>query len=377
MNKTKVLYWACSRKLGLIWHLIAFAIEFKKQGNNIIVVNNGLEQDVGNRRLLNEADVPIIDIEKCTEWNGFVRTYKELTRFLKNHSDIRIIHVMGAQQLLVSYLARKYSKSNAKIIFSVHSARHGEWYSPIAFFLISKLANHCADIIIPVSNFWGQILIKHGLEKSKCFPVYNAIKISEFNESLLCNRNKNKFIIGYSANMIKRKGHIYALKAFSQVVKRYPSLQLVLLGDGKFRPQIENYIRKLDLKKNVKITGWVSRDKVPIIMKEWDIALMPSLSETFGHALIEPMAIGLPVIATMAGIGSEILRDGKNSIMVPFKDSKAIAKALIILINNYKLREKLGKQAKRDVLNKFSLVVQVKNTTQIYENILNKGRELE
>jgi len=366
----KVLYWACSRKLGLIWHLISVAIELKKQGYDIIVINNGLEQDLGNKKLLEDVDIPIIGIEKCTEWSSFVQTCKELARLLKNHPSIEIIHVMGIQQLLVCYLARKYSKSNAKIIYSVHSARHGEWYSSIAFFITSKIANYCADIILPVSNFWGQILIKHGLEKNKCFPVHNAIKVSEFNKTLSCNRNKNNIVIGYAANMIKRKGHIYILKALSQVVERYKSIQLVLIGDGILRPKIENYIKKLNLQKNVKITGWVSRDKVPTIMKEWDIALMPSLSETFGHALIEPMSIGIPVIATMTGVGPELLRDGENSLLVPFKSSKAIVKALIRLIENPVFRKKLGRQGQKDVLSKYSLNMQIKKTEYIYKKAL-------
>ena len=93
---------------------------------------------------------------------------------------------------------------------------------------------------------------------------------------------------------------------------------------------------------------------------------MPSLSETFGHALIEPMCAGLAVITTPTGVAPDIIRNRENALIVPFRDSDAMAKAVLELIDHPEMRIRLGDQARETIIEQFSLEAVLGLTEKAY-----------
>lgn len=144
------------------------------------------------------------------------------------------------------------------------------------------------------------------------------------------------------------KGQEYLLHAFKILNK--PDWKLVILGEGKSRASLENLINKLDLQNRVLMPGAVNN------VEEWldraSIFAFTSVSEAYGNALLESMAVGLAPVSFDCEVGPrELIRDGKNGFLTPVGDVELFAKRLIQLIDDTELRNRVSNQARTDSLN--------------------------
>jgi glycosyltransferase involved in cell wall biosynthesis len=105
------------------------------------------------------------------------------------------------------------------------------------------------------------------------------------------------------------------------------------------------------------------------------IVLSSSSPEPFGRVVIDGMAAGRPVVATAAGGVLEIIEDGVNGLLVPPRDSKAIADAVLELLCNRAKAQEIGRAARRRVEEQFTLQRHVASIQQVYDTVLvNAGR---
>ena len=141
----------------------------------------------------------------------------------------------------------------------------------------------------------------------------------------MINIKAKQIKLGYLAQLLPRKGHKYIIDAIKKVVVKLPEIKVYFAGQGPAETKLKAYVDKLGLNDKIEFLGQVQRSKIPTLLSEWDIGLMPSLYETLGHALIEPMCAGLAVVATPTGVAPDILKDGENALIVPFRDSDALA----------------------------------------------------
>lgn len=134
------------------------------------------------------------------------------------------------------------------------------------------------------------------------------------------------------ANMRAPKRHDVLLAAFHQVVARLPGAQLVLVGDGDLRPQVEADICRRGLQESVLLTGSV-KDVWPLL-SDADVFAVASDYETFGISLVEAMAAGLPIVATAVGGLAELVQEGVTGNLVAAGDASAMADRLCTLLRS-------------------------------------------
>jgi len=104
--------------------------------------------------------------------------------------------------------------------------------------------------------------------------------------------------------------------------------------------------------------------------------VVPSLFEGFGLPAAEAMASGLPIISTSAGALPEVVgEDGKAGIVVPPRNPSALAGAVLSLVNNSRLREKIGKAARERAISKFTWTASAEKVVEVYEEEIKKKRE--
>ena len=108
-------------------------------------------------------------------------------------------------------------------------------------------------------------------------------------------------------------------------------------------------------------------------MASFDIFVLPSRSEGFGRVNLEAMAMGKPVISTNVGGIPEVVLDGVTGILVPPGNSKDLAHAIMRLLNDYELRESIGKQGRRRVEEHFTLQAHAQRIEEIYGEVLRMG----
>ncbi len=124
----------------------------------------------------------------------------------------------------------------------------------------------------------------------------------------------------------------------------FPLFRVVVVGDGDLRQSYEDSARDLGLQKRVIFTGSISQQDLPSYIRSADACVLPSVdsSEAFGIVLLEAMACGVPVIATdLPGVRS-VVRHGENGLLVPPRDSHALAAAIQELFCDEEKRKRYG-----------------------------------
>lgn len=250
--------------------------------------------------------------------------------------------------------------------------------------LIDRLLVPLTTKVIVISNAVGTRFNWFKRKLDKVITVYNGVDLEEFNVGAKENKIRKEFALdsgiplaGIVGRLDTWKGHEYFLEAAAQVMKEIPETKFLIVGEDidqnkKQEIKLRNLAEKLRLTNNIIFTG--PRNDIPEIMLSLNIFVLSSLREHFGRVIIEAMACGKPVIATNAGGVPEIVKDGYTGILVPPRDSDAIAKAIIDLSKDKKKVELMGARGRKIAEELFSIKANVKKIEQIYESLLKNGK---
>ena len=147
----------------------------------------------------------------------------------------------------------------------------------------------------------------------------------------------------------------------------------LVVGDGGSKKELEEHACRLGLGQRIVFTGF--RSDVPDLLSEAAISVLPSLSEGTSNTLLESMAAGIPVIATRVGGNPEVIEDGVSGLLVPPRDSAALAAATGRLLEDEDLALRLGQAGMRRVSELFSIEGSVHQTEHLYQRLVEaKGR---
>jgi glycosyltransferase involved in cell wall biosynthesis len=165
------------------------------------------------------------------------------------------------------------------------------------------------------------------------------------------------------------KGHLYILEAFRQILDEGRQAILVIVGEGPYRPVIEDKIRELGLEDQVRLAG--HQDKVP----EW-LALMDGfIQASYAHegvpqALLQALAMGKPVAAAAAGGIPEVIAPEETGLLAPPRDSRALAQAMSRLMQDGTLRERFSLGGPQLVASRHSLEQMADALEALYAEIM-------
>jgi glycosyltransferase involved in cell wall biosynthesis len=121
-----------------------------------------------------------------------------------------------------------------------------------------------------------------------------------------------------------------------------PEVQVLLVGDGSERPRVEARARELGIADRVHVTGFLPHDQVPAALAHADVAVLPSVFEELGTAMLEALHLGLPFVASRVGGIPEVVRDGESALLVEPGDPAALAGALGRVLADPALAARLG-----------------------------------
>ncbi|MBI3545217.1 MAG: glycosyltransferase [Gammaproteobacteria bacterium] len=205
-----------------------------------------------------------------------------------------------------------------------------------------------ADQVITVSEDVRQYLIGAGVPAEHIVSVPTGINLKRFNPAradLADVRNRfniprENFVIGIVAVLRFPKGHRFLLQALQKLLPEFPRLQLLIVGTGPQEHNILNQIAELKLEKNVLMLG--QQDNIPSILKALDAFVLPAQEEALGTALVEAIAMGVPVIATQIGGIPEVVGDA--GLLFPSEDVDALVSHLRRLIRSPDLAARMRAQ---------------------------------
>jgi glycosyltransferase involved in cell wall biosynthesis len=199
-----------------------------------------------------------------------------------------------------------------------------------------------------------------GVRREDCFVVYNGIDPRAFASGLSSGDARKKLGVSPGAPTVTIvaglrpvKNHRLFLDMARLVLARLPETRFLLAGEGDLRPALENYARELNISDRAMFLG--SRSDIPDVLAATDVAVLTSHSEGLPNAMLESMAVGIPVVTTDYAGAREFMTDGEEGFIVPRGDAPAMADRVIRLLREESLRASMGEKGARTVAGRFSM----------------------
>ena len=174
-------------------------------------------------------------------------------------------------------------------------------------------------------------------------------------------------VITTVANLRPGKGHDVLLEAAATVLRRFPRARFQLVGDGPMRPALQQRAAALGLGDRVEFLG--HRDDVADLLRASDAFAFPSLMEAFPNAVMEAMALGLPVVATNVGGIPELIADRRNGVLVSAGDAPALAHGVLELLEHPEVAVALGRTARDTIGTGYSFERMTQAFEGLYESL--------
>jgi len=217
------------------------------------------------------------------------------------------------------------------------------------------------------------------LRKTNIELIYNGIDLTEFkqisgNEKALLQQKYNlsdeNRVIGIIARLSIVKGHKYLLEAFKIIKNEYKNIKLIIVGDGNLKSDLIKQAELLDISNDIIfINSVLDTSRILSIL---NIFVLPSVQEGLGLAIIEALAMKIPVVATNVGGIYSVIKDGKTGVLVPPKDPGALASGIKFLLENKNIAEELASNGHMLVYEKFSLAKMIEKVEEAYQTTIDE-----
>ncbi len=233
-----------------------------------------------------------------------------------------------------------------------------------------------ADYYVAISCKIKDVLTADGINPARIFVAHSGVDLNRF-ENGDCghlisefNVKKNEKIVINVAHLAEHKGQRYFIQAMPGVIDKIPDARFFIIGGGELLDEFKSMADSLGLNKKLVFTGF--REDVGAFYKLADLFVMSSTEEGLGTAVLDALALGKPVVATMAGGIPEAIKNGVTGKLVPTRDPQALADGIVDILINSGEGYKMAEQGKSLVKEKFSIDAMVSKNIEVYRRILSR-----
>ncbi|KKR26484.1 MAG: group 1 glycosyl transferase [Candidatus Peregrinibacteria bacterium GW2011_GWE2_39_6] len=309
----------------------------KKDYQNVVI---GMKGDGPIGQELQKKEISVFYLDHGKIWHS-PRTYWRFRKLIKQYKPA----ILSTYLPIPDIFGRIAGTNN-----------HGVYAKVVLIdYLTSFLVDQYTINSVAISDYY---CARYPFKKSRFRVIANFMNLDSFEkkyEPLVIKKQltipDNHLVIGYVANFHPYKGHIYLLKAFEEAYRYHKNISLIFIGDGSQKEALKKEIKQYQSQKQIYFCDFC--ENIPEMLSVMDIFAMPSFFEGQSNALLEAMASGLAIIASDIPENRILIEHEGNGLLVPVKNNIYLAKALKRLIENPKLREKLGKSAKLKIQQEF------------------------
>jgi len=365
-------------------HLISFHIPFMKyfqdKGYEVHVATK-----LGERRgELEQYGIICHNINFSRSVNPLValRMLLQLIKLMKENS-FSLVHVHTPMAAFLGRLAAKLTHTRT-ILYTAHGFhffRGAPWYYWAFIYPAECLAGKWTDglIVINQEDFENAQRMGFQPQKNLFFVKGVGVPLKEIIKSSLDVNNdirkelgirEGDIIITCIAEFIPRKNHLFLLKAWSEIARRYDNIHLLLVGKGKLFEYIKQYV-EINMLPRVYFLGY--RRNIPQIILVSDIVTLVSKREGLPRTIMEAMALGKAVIASNVRGNRDLIDNGKNGLLVEPGKEEDLVNALKKIIDHDELRVQMGKLA-IEKIKEYDLEKILNEMSSIYEYYLKRRK---
>jgi D-inositol-3-phosphate glycosyltransferase len=230
------------------------------------------------------------------------------------------------------------------------------------------------DSAIALSNHERQLLIQLGIRPERITVLPNALNLSHFRMPNQSDRLMfARPIILFIGQLVYRKGFDILARAMPAVVQRFPQASFVCVSHNQQEaPTLRKLVEQGHVADHLHLLGNVDEDQKIRLLNGADVVVAPSRYEGFGIPIIEAMAAARPIITTDIPAGNELVRHEENGLLVPYADHSALAEAIIRIVSDTRLAERLGTRGRQIVAQCYSAERLAENLEQSYRAMIDQ-----
>ncbi|MGV0787828.1 glycosyltransferase [Mycolicibacterium sp. XJ2] len=303
-----------------------------------------------------------LGVKKLADIGGFIHLVRTLRR---TSADVVHAH-LGYSAILVplaGLLARRPVVATLHLIPQKHTQRR-EWLKER---LSVRIPARLGRLILVSQYAFDEYARLHGPARHTWRMIPNGVDTDRFSAGRSGDHTGAQ-VWACVAALRPDKNHADLLRAWVEVVSAHPGARLLIVGDGPARPDIEHAVSELGLQDSVTLLG--RREDVAAVLATVDGVVSASVEEALPTALLEAAACALPVVAADAGGTREIVIDGVTGRLVPVRDVRALAEALVSTIGDPVRAAEYGRAGRALIDQKYSLTRWIENLNRLYAEVI-------
>ena len=311
-----------------------------------------------------------------------LKAFLYLTRLIKVEKP-DVVHTHTSKAGIIGRLAAK----RAGVPVTIHSPHghvfHG-YYGKIVTSVFIALERWCARfadrLIMITENERTDHIALNIAPPNKFVIIHSGVDFTPLlNESVprgtlrkQLGIDERAIVIGTVGRLVPIKGQIHLIEAMPTIVKQIPSAKLVLVGSGPLDSDLKAAVARMGLSDSIVFAGY--RTDVGTCLQDMDMFVLPSLNEGMGRALVEAMAMRLPVVASdVCGI-RDLVQHDINGKLVAVGDSAGLSTAILALLNDKEFAQKLGARAYDTVVPQYGVEAMLTEIEALYIEEVNRQR---
>jgi glycosyltransferase involved in cell wall biosynthesis len=297
---------------------------------------------------------------------------RRLARYCRRHR-IQVIHTSDKKRaVLLTLLVHRLT--GTPFIYHVHNAyvdyRANRWALSRAAAVLANSGAMKRDFVEALGTVMERIrVVPNGIDPQRFRPGPSAVLRREL------GLGSDAVLAGIVSRLAPDKGQETFIRAAARIATVNPRAVFVIVGDdaifsdnAAYVPMLRRRIEALGLAGRVHFTGY--RENMPEVYAGLDVVVNAARREAFGMVVVEPMACGVPVIGTRAGGIPEIIQNGRNGFLFEPEDAAGLAIHLQALMGDAGLRRSVGAEARRRVLERYTIAAQARAVEAVYREIV-------
>ncbi len=294
---------------------------------------------------------------------SMISSVKQLIEII-NKEDIQIVHARSRVPAWIAFFACR--KTKASLVTTCHGYYTAHFFSSAMGF---------GKRVIAISEVIGRHMVHDfGVPADIVRIIPRSVDLSKFMIERADKAVNAPKVVTMIGRITPLKGHPYFLKAMSQVVRHMPNVKIQIIGDAppkkkSYKDELVMLSKRLGLSAHVEFLG--NRRDIPQLLAHSDCLVLSTITqEAFGRVILEAQAAGVPVVATKVGGVVEIIDDGKTGLLVMPKDPDAMAKAVMRILQDPQLSERMVEQSQKRIDERYTIKHMADATLNVYKEVL-------
>ncbi|MEP6636426.1 MAG: glycosyltransferase family 4 protein [Acidobacteriota bacterium] len=314
-----------------------------------------------------------------------VKAFWQLYRLIRR-GRYHIVHTHSSKAGVLGRLAAKLA-GTPFIVHTLHSLVFHEyqpWAVNRSWRIVKKICAPLTDHFISVSSIISKKAIEARIDRPEKFStIYSGMELDWFLKAQVDPQAiRREFgipddapVVGKIARLFPLKGHDQLMDAAPEIVKRHPNVRFFLIGDGILYEHLRERARAAGILDNFVFAGLIDRERIPEMLSAMDVVVHTSLREGLARVLPQALAMGKPCVSFDIDGAPEVVIPEKTGYLVSPNDSKGLAEAIAILLNDPQLRARMGEAGRLHVDPAFRAETMVRQIAEVYEMLVERFPE--